>query len=136
MPDLSFQVEGAEPVPYAATPLLALRLRVSSMPPHEPVHSAVLKCQIPITLLFSGTVFYAGAQGCLQVSPVPWSKQARYALPVSVWKDVIDLSFPNAGFVTLHRDVLDRLYHYRVKRGFATWERAVESLLAPAEADA
>jgi hypothetical protein len=214
MPDLSFQVEGAEPVLHAATPILGVRLRVSSTPAHEPVHSAVLKCQIqidaparpyqpreeeglgdlfgprarwattmrallwtqvnttlpsfedsvlvdlhipctadlnvvaskyfhslqggsvPITLLFSGTVFYAGPQGSLQVTPVPWSKQARYQLPVSVWKEVIDLYFPNAGFVMLHRDALDRLYRYKVKRGLPTWERALESLLAHAEADA
>jgi len=91
---------------------------------------------VPLTLLFSGTVFYEGEQGVLQVSPVPWSKQARFALPVATWKEVIDLHFPNAGYVTLQREVLDRLYRYKVRRGLPTWERALESLLARAEAEA
>jgi hypothetical protein len=91
---------------------------------------------VPITLLFSGTVFYAGEHEVLQVAPVSWSKEARYALPVAVWKEVVDHYFPNAGFILLQREVLDRLYRFRVKRGLPTWERALESLLARAEADA
>ena len=63
-------------------------------------------------------------------------KEARYALPVAVWKEVVDLYFPNTGFILLQREALDRLYRFRVKRGLPTWERAVESLLARAEADA
>ncbi|MCU1308693.1 MAG: hypothetical protein JWN45_3388, partial [Acidobacteriaceae bacterium] len=35
MPDLSFQVEGAEAVPYSAAPLLALKLRVTNASPEE-----------------------------------------------------------------------------------------------------
>jgi hypothetical protein len=32
---------------------------------------------VPICLQFSGTVFYANAEGGLQVAPIPWDKEAR-----------------------------------------------------------
>ena len=37
MPDLTFQVEGAEAVPYAAAPMLALKLRIGTA--GEPVYA-------------------------------------------------------------------------------------------------
>lgn len=48
MPDLSFQVESAEAVPYAAAPLLAFKLRVTNSPADEIVHSVALRCQVMI----------------------------------------------------------------------------------------
>src|SRR5438045_7603488 len=45
MPDLTFQVEGAEPMLYAASPLLALKLRISA---DRPIQSIALRCQIQI----------------------------------------------------------------------------------------
>lgn len=46
MPDLSFQVEDAEAVPYAASPLLAFKLRVTNLPAEEVIHSVALRCQV------------------------------------------------------------------------------------------
>lgn len=48
MPDLTFQVEGAEAVPYSAAPLLAFRLRVANSPAEEIIHSIALRCQVMI----------------------------------------------------------------------------------------
>ena len=48
MPDLNFQVESVEVVPYAATPLLAFHLRVENAVAGEVVHTAALRCQIQI----------------------------------------------------------------------------------------
>ena len=48
MPDLRFSVASAEPVPFAATPLLALKLRVESVNPEETIHSIALRAQIQI----------------------------------------------------------------------------------------
>ena len=48
MPDLNFQVESVEVVPYAATPLLAFRLRVENAVAGEVIHTAALRCQIQI----------------------------------------------------------------------------------------
>ncbi len=48
MPDLSFQVVGADVTPYAMVPLLTFRLRVSNAAPDETIHNVVLRCQIQI----------------------------------------------------------------------------------------
>src|SRR5580700_6865244 len=41
----------------------------------------------PLCFQFSGTVFYQGEGGLLQVAPISWDKEAKYRLPVKVWKD-------------------------------------------------
>ena len=48
VPDLSFQVEGAEVTPFAMVPLLTFRLRVTNAAPDETIHNVVLRCQIQI----------------------------------------------------------------------------------------
>src|SRR5947209_4280163 len=48
MPDLTFEVEGAGAVPYAASPTLALKLRVTNGEAGEPIQTIVLRCQIQI----------------------------------------------------------------------------------------
>jgi len=48
MPDLNFQVERAEVVSNAASPLLALKLRLSTSDPNETIHTVALRCQIQI----------------------------------------------------------------------------------------
>lgn len=211
MPDLSFEVEGAEALPYAASPTLAFKLRVSNRDADEPVHSVALRCQIqievtrrrysaedqerlrdlfgeperwgqtllnmhwinvsaaippftgsamvdiqvpctfdfnvaatkyfhgledgeiPLCLLFSGTVFYEGEDGDLQVTQIPWDREAKYRLPVQVWKDMMDIYYPNVAWLCLRKDVFDRLYQYKVRRGIPTWEQALESILSVVE---
>ena len=41
---------------------------------------------VPLALLFSGTVFTKGANG-FGVEQVPWDCEASYALPVAVWRE-------------------------------------------------
>ena len=48
MPDLSFEVEKAEAVAFAAAPLLAFKLRISNRDAEEPIHTIALRCQIMI----------------------------------------------------------------------------------------
>jgi hypothetical protein len=48
MPDLSFAVEGAEPVRFAAAPLLAFRLRITNADADERIQNVLLSCQIQI----------------------------------------------------------------------------------------
>jgi hypothetical protein len=48
VPDLSFEIEGAEVTPFAVSPLLTFRLRVTNAPAEEVVHNVVLRCQIQI----------------------------------------------------------------------------------------
>lgn len=48
MPDLLFQIDGAEVEPFAASPHLAFRLRVTNTALNETIHSITLRAQIQI----------------------------------------------------------------------------------------
>lgn len=204
--ELSFAVEGAAPLDYAAVPTLAIRLRVESAG-EAPIRSVLLDTQIqiaarlrsyggaeqerlhdlfgtrerwrdtlrtlpwtrltvvvppftgstvvdlpltctydlevtaanylaalddgevPLELLFSGTVFYSGADGRLQAERIAWTKEATYGLPVRVWRDVMDRHFPGSAWLRLSRDCYDRLRAYRARNAFASWDDAMEALL-------
>lgn len=207
MPDLSFTVERAAAVSFAAAPTLAFKLRVTNGEAAAPIHTINLRCQImidparrrytgeeqermldlfgeperwgqtlrpmlwthanvvvpsfiasttvdlpvpctfdfnvaatkyfagladgevPLNLLFSGTVFYEAPDGALQAMQIPWDRESRYRLPVAVWQQMMDIYYPNNAWLCLRRDVFDRLYRYKVRRGIPTWEQALESLL-------
>ena len=208
MPDLRFSVNGAEAVPFAAQPLLALKLEIANANLEETIHTVALRAQIqieanrreynsaekkdlrdlfgqperwgqtlrpmlwthagvvipsfqgrttaglqvpctfdfnvaatkyfhavsdgdiPLNLLFSGTVFYLDSEGALQVSPISWSSEARYRLPVRVWRELMDSYYPNSAWLCLRRDVFEQLYRYKTEQAIPTWEEALESLLA------
>jgi hypothetical protein len=83
--------------------------------------------EIPICLQFSGTVFYAGLEGALQVAPISWDKETRFRLPVKVWRDMMELYYPNSAWLCLRKDAFDRLYQYKVQHGIPTWEAVVEN---------
>ncbi|HEV2886513.1 MAG TPA: DUF6084 family protein [Jatrophihabitans sp.] len=84
---------------------------------------------VPLTLLFSGTVFTRGEHG-FGVQQVPWDCEARYDLPVAVWREMISSYFPNTGWLRLDSDVLRSLADYRARHGLTSWEETVQSLLA------
>jgi hypothetical protein len=210
MPDLRFQVEGAEAVAQAASPMLALKLRITNALPEEQIHSILLRSQIqieaarrryggdeqellfdlfgppqdwnrtlrrvlwtqasvsvpgftgstlvdlpvpctydlnvaaakyfhalqdgvvPLSLVFNGTVFYAGPAGPLLVAHVPWDQEAAFRLPISVWQETMNRYYPNSAWLSLDKDLFNRLYEFKCRGGFATWEQAMESLLASA----
>ncbi len=211
MPDLNFQVEGAEAVPFSASPLLAFKLRITNANAEERIQTVALRCQIqievtrrhyeteekerlldlfgeperwaqtlramlwthasvivtpfqastlvelpvpctfdfnlaaakyfaaleggevPLNLMFSGTVFYETSDGSLQVEQISWDREAKYRLPVRIWKEMIDHYYPNTAWLCLRRDVFDRLNRYKMQRGIPTWEQALESLLPVVE---
>ncbi|MCM3872189.1 MAG: DUF6084 family protein [Pyrinomonadaceae bacterium] len=211
MPDLSFQIEGAEAVPYSAAPLLAFKLRLSNVDAGELIQSVALRCQIqievthrkyeareqeglldlfgaperwsrtlrsmlwthanvmvppfkesivvdlqvpctfdfnvaatkyfaalaegdvPLNLMFSGTVFYESDGAGLQVQQIPWDREAKYRLPVIVWQEMMELYYPNSAWLCLQRDVFEKLSQYKMARGIPTWEQALESLIPAAE---
>jgi hypothetical protein len=89
--------------------------------------------EVPLEFLFSGTVFYAGQGGWLQTSRISWEKEAEFRLPIRLWKEMMEHYFPNSAWIRLQKDAFDRLYNYKVGRGFPTWEAAVESLLLASE---
>jgi Family of unknown function (DUF6084) len=208
MPDLRLTVESAEPVAFAASPLLAFKLRILSTPADQLIHTIALRAQIqievtrrqydakeqaklldlfgspdrwgqtlrsllwthanvmvprfsgstlvdlqvpctfdfnvaatkyfhglssgdlPLCFQFSGTIFYQGEEGALQVLPISWDKEAKYHLPVKVWKALMDESFPNSAWLSLHRDTFERLYEFKVREGIPTWDETIERALA------
>ncbi len=85
-----------------------------------------------LVLLFSGTAFGAGDGSAFSARPVAWSDDATYAMPVQVWRDMMDAYFPNGGWLRLSRETLDDLGRFKADRGLATWEQAVERLLKEA----
>ncbi|MEU7907707.1 DUF6084 family protein [Actinoplanes sp. NPDC049118] len=86
---------------------------------------------VPLTLLFSGTVFTRGSAG-FGVEQIPWDCEARYELPVRVWRQMIEMYFPNTGWLRLDAEVLARLAGYRARHGMTSWEETVEKLLGGA----
>lgn len=85
--------------------------------------------EVPINLMFSGSVFYESEDRGLLVEQIPWDREAKYRLPVSVWREMMDLYYPNVAWLCLHRDVFERLSQYKMDHGIPTWEQALESLL-------
>jgi len=86
---------------------------------------------IPLLLLFSGTVFAQGPHG-LHVFPVSWDCETRHRLPVRVWRTLMDLYFPGSGWLRLRADVLDRLLRFKARRALATFDDVVLALLREA----
>ena len=87
--------------------------------------------EIPLLLLFSGTVFTL-TDGRMQVQQVPWSKEAAYRLPVSVWREAIDAHFPNSAWIKMSRQTLEDLQRFKSAYALPTWDMTLEALLARA----
>jgi hypothetical protein len=85
--------------------------------------------EVPLELLFSGTVFYTGEGGLLQTAQIAWDREAEYRLPVSVWRETMDLYYPGQGWLRLRRESLDRLERFRASQGLNGLDEAVDSLL-------
>jgi hypothetical protein len=85
--------------------------------------------EVPVCLQFSGTVFYAGGEGELQVAPISWDKEARFKLPVKIWRDMMNSYYPHSAWLRLHKDAFDRLHQYKVRHGIPTWEEALERII-------
>jgi hypothetical protein len=88
--------------------------------------------ELPLCFLFSGTVFYEGAEGGLQVAQIPWDREASFRLPAATWRGLMDHYYPDSAWLCLRRDVFDRLEQYRSRAGVPTTDQALERLLAGA----
>lgn len=87
---------------------------------------------VPLELLFRGTLFYPGDEGRLRTALLPWDLEARYDLPVALWRGALDRFFPESGWIRLSHASIDRLRAYRCDRLLASWDAAVEDLLRSA----
>jgi hypothetical protein len=86
---------------------------------------------IPLQFLFSGTVFAQGARG-FAVQQIPWDREQRYEMPVSVWRALITQHYPNTGWLRLQRESIDALAAYRSAHGLLGFDDAVDELLTAA----
>ncbi len=207
MPQLTFTVDGAQAIPFAASPTIAFHLRVTNPQPAQEIQSIALRCQImieaqrrqytpserhgmrdlfgepdrwsqtlrpllwthasvtvkefaastavempvactfdfnvgsakyfyaletdeiPLLFQFSGTIFSSAPDGSMRIAQIGWDKDSRFRMPATVWKDMMDLYYPNSAWLRLSREAFDRLHDYKQTRGLATWEQAIEELL-------
>jgi hypothetical protein len=211
MPDFRFQIQSVQPVLYAATPLLALKLHIKAGESGAFIQNIILQCQIqiepsrrryepgeqeklrdlfgepvrwgqtlrpllwtntsvvvpsfkeetvaevpvpctfdfnvaatkyfhgldggeiPICVLFSGTVFFMTEEGTCQMAKIPWDREINYRLPIGIWKEMMDRYYPNTAWLCLQRDVFEQVHQYKVSRGIPTWEDVFRSLLSSVE---
>ncbi len=96
--------------------------------------NAVRDGEIPLELLFSGSVFYADVGGELRMIRLPWDREARFAMPARLWHELMDHYYPNTAWLRVRRDVFDRLDAFRSVQSPPTWEAALERLLPAEEA--
>lgn len=89
---------------------------------------AIRTGDIPLSLMFSGTVFTRGATN-FQVEQIPWHKDVDYRMPARVWREAMDVFFPDSGWIRVRRDTLDALQRFKADRGLPTWEEAFAVLL-------
>jgi hypothetical protein len=209
MPQLTFQIDGADAIAYAAVPTIGFKLRIANRDDSE-IRGVTLQCQVqietarrhyatdeqhllfdlfgephrwsqtlrsmlwtlvntnvssfkgettvnllvpcsfdfnvaatkyfgslkdgkvPLSFLFSGTVFYTPAPGQLQIEQIPWDNEAKYQLPVAVWKQMMEAYYPNEKWLAIRGDLFDRIVEYKRRRAIPTWDQALESLLSTA----
>ena len=88
--------------------------------------------EIPLLVLFSGTIFTAGNGSGFMVERVPWEKEAAFRLPVRLWREVMDRYFPGSAWIRLQRESLDALQRFKAEHALPTWDDALAALLANA----
>jgi hypothetical protein len=91
--------------------------------------------EVPLEFLFSGALFYSGADGRLQTARISWEAEAEYGLPVAVWKETMDRHFPGSAWLRVDKATFDRLCTYRSTRALPTWAAVFDELLPPVPED-
>jgi len=92
--------------------------------------------EVPLTFMFSGTIFYRDDSGALRLIQVPWSCDARFGMPVATWWGLVDHFYPNRAWIGVQRETLDALRAYRQAHGLPSLEACVIELLADADSPA
>jgi uncharacterized protein DUF6084 len=87
---------------------------------------------VPIDFLFSGTIFTHGTSG-FEVAQVPWACEARYAMPVAVWREMIASYFPNTGWLRVDSEILKELAAFRARHDLISWDETMQRLLRSAD---
>ncbi len=89
--------------------------------------------EVPLLFLFSGTIFYEGADGRLQIQQVSWNCESAYRMPLATWQAMMDEHYPNSAWLALDRGLFDRLYAFRRQEGLVDWDQTIARLLEEAD---
>ena len=89
--------------------------------------------EVPLSLLFSGTIFYRDADDLLQMAQIPWSREATCRLPLRLWQEMMERYYPNSNWLRIDRAIFDRLYRYKRRRHHISWDDTLQALLAEQE---
>ncbi|WP_166265509.1 DUF6084 family protein [Marinobacter caseinilyticus] len=85
--------------------------------------------EVPLLLLYSGSVFYRDDEGALAMDLISWHEESRYNLPVQVWRNMMDLYYPNQNWLCVNRKVFDAINSYKVRQGYTNFDEALNGLL-------
>lgn len=91
--------------------------------------------EIPVDVLFSGTVFFCGDDGGLQTAMIPWDSELSLAISLATWRRAVEAFSPESAWIRMRRETRDRLQAYRSRRAFADWDHVFDELLRKAEED-
>lgn len=89
--------------------------------------------EVPLDLLFSGTIFYRDEDNNLQIEQISWEKEAIFRLPVKIWREMMEHYYPNSAWLNVRRDIFERLQKYKTKHFISSWEKTFEKLLVQAD---
>lgn len=90
----------------------------------------------PLLFLFSGSVFYTLENGALRVEQIPWSKEAAFALPLSIVERLMTRHYGEGDWIRVGAATLERLRRFQRRAGLLGEAEAVERLLDAAEMEA
>jgi Family of unknown function (DUF6084) len=85
--------------------------------------------EVPLSFNFTGTIFYRGDAGRMQIVKVPWDCSARFAMPVATWREMIEHYYPRTGWVALGDETLEALGRAKAERGLHSFDATVAELL-------
>ncbi len=92
--------------------------------------------EAPLSFLFSGSLFYRDTCGDLQIEQIPWSKEARFRLPIAIWRDLLNVYYPNSELLRVGREIFDRLNDFKRRNGLLSFDDALHRLMRDVEVDA
>jgi len=82
---------------------------------------------VPVRILFSGAIFYAGANG-FWCERVPWSAEAAYRMPLCVWRDAMQSCYGTDAVLRVKAETLERLHRMRALHGVLSWDALFDRL--------
>ena len=87
---------------------------------------------VPLAFLFSGTLFFKDVKDDLQITLIPWEKEAYCKMPAILWQEMMEVHFPNTRWLHIRKDLYDKLVRYKSQNNFQTLENCLEDILEEA----